>query len=78
MDLSRYSNILGEPGKGIHTHVLGIALADVFLTFVLAGFFYWLMPRYSYWVWLVGMFLLGILLHRVFGVRTVVDRWLFG
>jgi hypothetical protein len=29
-------------------------------------------------VWLAGTFVLGIALHRFFGVRTTVDRALFG
>ena len=77
MDLSKYSTMLGEPGKGIHTHVFGVAIADVVMTVVAAGLLHLAWPRYSFWLWLVGLFLLGILLHRLFGVRTVVDRWLF-
>ncbi len=78
MDFSRYSEILGKPGKGIHTHVCGIAIADVFMTVLAAWLFHRVWPRYPFWVWLLGLFVLGILLHRLFGVRTVVDRWLFG
>lgn len=76
--LQKYANILGKPGTGAHTHIFGIALGDVFLTFLLAYFFYRAWPKYSYWVWVVAMFLLGIFLHRLFGVNTVVDQWLFG
>lgn len=78
MDLSQYSGMFGEPGKGVHTHVGGIAMADVLMTVLAAWLLHRVWPRYSFWMWLVGLFVLGILLHRLFGVRTVVDRWMFG
>jgi len=31
----------------------------------------------NFWILLVGMFILGIFLHRIFGVRTTVDKILF-
>lgn len=76
--LSKYSTLLGEPGKGIHTHVFGVAMADVGMTVLAAWFLHRVWSRVSFWRWLLGLFLLGILLHRLFGVRTVVDRWVFG
>jgi hypothetical protein len=72
------ANLLGEPGKGIHTHVFGIAIADVLMVVVAALVLHWGYPRYSFWMWLAGLFVVGIVMHRLFGVRTTVDKWLFG
>jgi hypothetical protein len=72
------SKMLGEPGKVIHTHVLGIAIADVLFTIIGAFLFHYIYPKYSVWVYLIGLFLLGIILHRLFGVKTTVDKLLFG
>ena len=72
------STILGEPGKGIHTHIFGIAIADVFFTIAAAFLFHRLYPKYSVWVYLIFLFVLGIILHRLFGVKTTVDKWIFG
>ena len=60
----------------IHFHVGGIAIMDVLFTIVGAGIlsrrFKWSFP-----LTLGILFLLGIFFHRVFGVRTTVDKWLF-
>ena len=79
MSLCKYSKALGEPGKGVHFHVMGIAVVDVALTFVGALLIQrLLMPSYSYLHVLIGFFLLGIVLHRMFCVKTTIDKLLFG
>lgn len=76
--LLKYSNALGEPGKGIHKHFFGIAIVDVIMTVVGAWLLHLACPKYSFWIYLVGLFVLGVLLHRLFGVKTTVDKLLFG
>jgi hypothetical protein len=74
--LCQYKDALGVPGVGVHKHWLGIAWSDVIMTVVgsaAVAFFF----RISFFPLLAGMFLLGIVLHRVFCVRTTVDRALF-
>ena len=78
MDLSKWSNALGEPGKGIHKHFFGIAIADVLMTILAAWTLHLVYPKYSFWAYLIGLFILGIILHRLFGVKTTVDKFLFG
>lgn len=76
MALCRYKDSLGVPGKGAHTHFLGVAVVDVTLTVLGAA----LLARATgarFLYVLVALFLLGIVLHRVFCVRTTVDRLLF-
>jgi hypothetical protein len=68
MDCS-YQNSLGVPGQGFHTHVGGIAIADVIATFMGA----WLITRFTGWTLLpttLGFFILGVLLHHIFCVKT--------
>lgn len=76
--LSKYSAMLGEPGKGFHTHVFGVAIGDVLMTVAAAWLLHRVWPRVTMGVWLVALFLTGVGLHRLFGVRTTVDQWLFG
>ncbi len=67
---------LGNPGEGFHVHVFGVAIFDVLGTLVLAL----LLARWRRWPFLptaFAVFLVGIVAHRVFGVRTVVDRALY-
>ena len=75
----KYKDILGEPGKGLHSHrVFGIAIVDVLLTILLAKFIqYYIMEGCNIWVILIFTFILGIILHRIFCVRTTIDKLLF-
>jgi hypothetical protein len=77
MDLCKYKNALGVPGKGIHSYRLfGVAIADVIMTIIgaiLISFFFKTNLTYT----IICLFLLGIFLHRLFCVRTTVDKILF-
>ena len=79
--LCQFKNIFGEPGKGAHsTRFLGVAVVDVIAT-ILVGLliaFVWKMNTMQTAILLAGLFLMGILAHRLFCVRTAVDVWLFG
>jgi uncharacterized membrane protein len=77
MNLCKYKNILGQPGKGIHSYRLfGVAIADVIMTIIGAYIISWIF-KLSFIKTLILLFLLGILLHRLFCVRTTVDKLLF-
>ena len=69
MNLCRYKDILGVPGEGVHSlRVFGLAIVDVLATIAVA--YVMKIP-----VWLA--FFLGIILHRMFCVRTTIDKLLF-
>ena len=77
MSLCKYKDSLGEPGKGIHSLRLGgVAINDVIMTVIGALFLSYLF-RWKFIYTLTALFLLGILLHRLFCVRTTIDRLLF-
>ena len=65
-----YANYLGVPGQGVHsTRILGMALNDWLATIILAiliSFMFNVNFIYS----LVGLFILGEVLHYVYGVKT--------
>lgn len=70
-------NLFGAPGTGIHSfRICNIAVADVLFTILLA-FGLWKFFHWNFLMTLVGLFLLGILVHRLVGVRTTVDKLLF-
>jgi hypothetical protein len=74
MSLCPYTNILGRPNEGVHKHRLfGVAIVDVLLTIVGA----FIISRRYFWIVLIGLFTLGIILHRLFCVRTTIDKLLF-
>lgn len=65
-----YKYILGIPEKGFHaTRLFGFALNDTLGTIALA-FIVTYIYRVSLWKSLVGMFVLGEVLHYLFGVQT--------
>jgi hypothetical protein len=77
MNLCKYKNLFGELGTGIHSfRIEGIAILDVGVTIIVALFisviFHW---KFIYT--LIGLFILGIFIHRIFCVRTTIDQILF-
>jgi hypothetical protein len=77
MNLCKYKDALGIPEKGIHSYRLfGVAIMDVIMTIIGAFIISWLFKR-SFWLCLLSLFILGILLHRLFCVRTTIDKVLF-
>jgi len=73
----------GKVGKGVHSYRLfNIAIVDVSATIIGSFLIYLAMPyiykpiRFIYI--LIALFILGIILHRIFCARTTIDRLLFG
>jgi hypothetical protein len=67
------TDIFGEPGKGIHKHVCGVAIADVILTglaaVVIARVINKLVPLVF-----GGLIVLGTGVRGYFGVDTALNR----
>jgi len=79
MSLCKYSDIFGKPNQGVHRHRLfNLAIVDVVFT-ILGGialqkiFF---RKRKTHNV-IISLFILGIILHKLFCVRTTIDKLLF-
>jgi hypothetical protein len=73
----KYSKSLGELGKGIHSYrFMSIAILDLVGTIMFAFLFSYFL-QIPFWVILGILLGLGILLHRLFCVRTTVDKLLF-
>ena len=78
MSLCKYKNYFGEPGKGVHSYrIFNIAIVDMMMTLIGALIISYLSGIKFIWSAL-GLFLIGILLHRVFCVRTTLDKAIFG
>jgi hypothetical protein len=72
-----YKNILGEPNKGIHSYrIFNLAIVDILLTIIVA-FIFSLLFSIRFWIMLIVFFLLGIFFHKIFCVKTTVDKLLF-
>lgn len=75
--LCQYKDVFGKPGKGVHSYrFMGVAIVDVVFTILGAWLiaYFW---KVNFWYTLGGLFLVGILMHRLFCVKTKVDEILF-
>jgi len=76
--LCKYKDIFGKVGEGVHSYrIFNIAIVDVLLTVLAAFIIYLLIPKYNFFYILIVLFIIGIILHRIFCVRTTVDKLLF-
>lgn len=76
--LCQYKDILGKPGQGVHSYrIFNIAYLDVLFTIIGAYIIYLFFPKINYFVILILLFILGIILHKIFCVRTTIDKYLF-
>lgn len=77
MSLCQYKNTFGKVGEGVHSlRFMGLAIADVLLT-ILGSYILSLTFHWDFWITLLLVFILGIILHRIFCVRTTIDKILF-
>ena len=77
MSLCKYKDMFGKPGKGVHSfRIFNIAVVDVLLT-ILVAYLISKMFHLRFDITLIVLFIFGILAHRVFCVRTTVDKLLF-
>jgi hypothetical protein len=78
MDLCKYKNIIGEPNTGLRKkyRVFDVAIIDTVTTLL----FVWAVSYFSGYPFvytLVITFVIMVISHRMFCVRTTTDRWLF-
>jgi hypothetical protein len=77
--LEKYKDAFGHAGfkTGFRKYrILGVSIFDLVVVMVLCIFLAWF-TGYSYWLTLAVILILGVLVHRAFGVRTTVDKFLF-
>lgn len=76
--LCKYKDFFGKPGHGAHSYrIFNIAYIDVIFTVIMA----WAISKLftvSFGYILIIVFLVGIVMHRAFCVRTTIDKLIFG
>ena len=76
--LGKYSDIFGKPNEGAHSYrILDIAIVDVLATGVLASGVAYLINK-QFLIVLLCLFILGIILHRLFCINTTINKIIFG
>ena len=75
--LCKYKDIFGISGEGLHKYrIFNIAIVDVSLTIIISLLFSYIF-NINFILTLIIFFLLGIILHRIFCVKTTIDKLLF-
>jgi hypothetical protein len=75
--LCKYKDIFDPPNTGVHSYRLfNIAIVDVIATLVLS-YFISILINTDYIHTTIILFILGIIIHRLFCVRTTIDKLLF-
>ncbi len=73
-----YSNIFGKPGEGIHSiRLFNIAIIDVIFTIFAVYLINLWTGGNNFILILIVLIVCGIIFHRLFCVRTTVDKLLF-
>ena len=74
----KYKNIFGKVGEGIHSfRLFNISIVDVLIVIFLAYFIHLFIPSYNFIYILILLFVIGIIIHRLFCVQTTIDKLLF-
>jgi len=75
--LCPYKYLFGKPNTGIHTYrIFDIAIVDVICVLIVA-YFISIYFELDFKELAIALFLLGIIIHRIYCVRTTVDKLLF-
>jgi hypothetical protein len=73
-----YRHILGKEGEGVHSYrIFDIAIIDVIFT-IIGAFIISYIFNYNFFIVLICLFILGIILHRIFCVNTTINKLIFG
>ena len=76
-ELCKYKDAFGKIGTGIHSYrIFDIAILDFGVTAIVA-YIITLITGVKFIYSAVGLFILGIFVHRLFCVRTTIDKLLF-
>lgn len=76
--LCQFKDILGKVGEGVHSYrIFNLAIIDIIFTVITAYFISSIIPKFEFIYVLIILFVLGIVFHRIFCVKTTVDKFLF-
>ena len=76
---SKLNQIFGKEKEGMHAYrIFDIAYIDVIITLIVAFFIQKAFcPKTEYYKVLLFYFIFGIIIHRIFDIRTTIDRLIF-
>ena len=76
MNLCKYSNIFGEPNQGIHRYrFFNLAIIDIIAT-LFTGFIISKITHIQMYKVNIILFIIGIIMHKIFCVKTTINKLL--
>lgn len=76
VDLCKYKDVLGKAGSDEYTRILTVRVMDI-VTLIVGSYLIAYLFDFSFWKTLLVIFISGIVVHRMFCVRSAVDKMLF-
>lgn len=77
MTLCDYKDLFGKPNEGLRKYrIADIAIYDVSIV-ILIGICISYFTKISFWIIIIVLFISGVISHRLFCVRTGIDKLLF-
>lgn len=74
----KFSEIFGRPNEGAHSYrFMNLAIVDVVGT-IIGAFIIAKVFHLNFFLTLLLIFILGIILHRLFCVNTTINKFIFG
>ena len=75
---NKMKEIFGKEGEGVHSYrIFNIAIVDVIAT-IIGAYLLSIFFKINFWIILIILFILGIILHRLFCVNTTINKFIFG
>jgi uncharacterized membrane protein YcaP (DUF421 family) len=72
------SEIFGRPNEGVHSYrIFDLAIVDIIMT-IIGAFIISKIFKINFILILVILFIIGIILHRLFCVNTTINKFIFG
>lgn len=78
MSLCKYADMFGKPNSGVHSYRLfNVAIVDVMVT-IIGGYMMSKYFGYKTKDTIIILFLIGIIIHKLFCVDTTINKLIFG
>jgi hypothetical protein len=75
--LCAYKDLFGKPDTGIHSiRFMNLAVMDIIMTLI-GAYLISYATKISFSIVAIVLFILGIIAHRLFCVRSTIDKLLF-
>ena len=75
--LCKYKDIFGKPNENLHSiRLFNIAIIDV-IAMIISAYVLSYITKLNFLVSILILFVLSIILHRIFCVKTTIDKLLF-